>query len=70
MKWKALIEHFFRRGHVLGKSVLDIGSNAGLYSLTAWIYGGASSVTLYEPDTRFHEVYEGYKDFFFNTNGA
>ena len=57
IKWRSLVQYFFRQGYLRDKTVLDIGSNAGFFSLTAWMNGGAKLVTMYEPDVRFHEIY-------------
>ena len=58
-----LFSNVFAMGKVKGKSVLDVGGNAGLYSFAAWLFGGAKSITIYEPDVRFHPVHRKVQKF-------
>lgn len=62
-KFSVLMNTIFLQDLVRGKSVLDVGANAGLYTFGSWLHGGASRITLYEPDIRFHKVYREVESF-------
>ncbi|CAD7953054.1 unnamed protein product [Amoebophrya sp. A120] len=60
-KWKIIVNFLTVKQRannyqlpVLRKKVFDVGANAGLYTLTAVLYGKAEQAVGFEKDTKFH----------------